>query len=97
MAEQKKRKRDELLPCIFYFPRSNVEERRYEDMTEEERAAYYVRHEDMTEAERAVHRAKREKTLSGGMTRFYEEHPNIYHQDCQSSLIREYDRVHGYI
>ncbi|MBR4087526.1 MAG: hypothetical protein IKK30_06720 [Clostridia bacterium] len=94
---KKTNKKSELLPCICYFPRADMEERRYEDMTPEEREAYYIRYEDMTEEERLAHKAKREKRLSEGMTRFYEEHPEIYHHDCQSDLFKEYDRKHGYI
>lgn len=89
-------KEEDLLPCTCYFPRDG-EELNYDDVLPEEREQKYIRFEEMTEEQKAAHKLKREKRLSEAMNRHFQERPDLYHQFCQSETVKRYDREHGYI
>ncbi|MBR6793374.1 MAG: hypothetical protein IKM48_03320 [Clostridia bacterium] len=77
MAE-KKRKRDQLLPCICYFPRGDT----------------YVRDTELTPEEIAEAERRGNAALTETMNRYYSDHPEEYHALCQSKMIKEYDAAH---
>ena len=89
-------KKDEYYPCVLHFPRDG-EELRFEDVAPEELDQKYILFEDMTEEQKAAHKAKREKRVSEGLNRHFEERPDLYHRFCQSEVAKKYDREHGYI
>ena len=95
MAEaKKKRKRNDILPCVCYFPRNPEEDLNYEDVAPEERDQKYIRFEEMSEEQKAAHKAKRERRLSKVISQYWTDHPEEYHKFCQSEMVREYDRIH---
>ena len=89
-------KKDELYPCILHFPRDG-EDLRFEDVAPDEINQKYILFDDMTEEQKAAHKVKREKRLSEGQTRHFEERPDLWHQCCQSETFKRSDREHGYI
>lgn len=77
MAEKKK-KRSDLLPCVFMFPRGDT----------------YVEYSELTPEERAEAKRRGEKAVSDALNQYFSTYPDKYHEFCQSKTVKAYDAAH---